>query len=356
VIHCLRNSCSFVDVTNAENPTVLAWLAGTRSSSGALQSASWRDVKVYEHYVYIGADSITNHGIQVYDLKKLRKFYDRTGSIVPTVEPDDVYTYQASGLGKSHNIIINEESGFLYAVGSSSFRGGPHILDLKETPQEPKFIAGFNQDGYTHDAQAVIYRGPDVKYQGKEIYFGYNEDTLTILDVSDKDNIQIISRVDYVDNYYTHQGWLTEDQTHLLMNDELDEQRSTNEKRTRTLQWNVENLEDPKLIGTHIAQDIYSIDHNLYIKENKAYMSNYCSGLRILDVTNIAQAETPEVAYFDMAPYCDTTTVGGNIFSGTWSNYPYFSSGTVVVNSIEMGLFVLGLQEPVKAGNYTRRA
>eukprot|EP00666_Eupelagonemidae_sp_cell4sb_P010487 gene10487-21135_t len=53
-IHCLVNSVSFIDVTNAENPTVLAWMAGTRSS----------------------------------------------------------------GLGASHNIVINEETGFLYAVGS----------------------------------------------------------------------------------------------------------------------------------------------------------------------------------------------------------------------------------------------
>lgn len=28
-------------------------------------------------------------------------------------------------------------------------------------------------------------------------------------------------------------------------------------------------------------------------------------------------------------------------FAGTWGNYPYFDSGTVVVSGIEEGLFVL---------------
>lgn len=29
-------------------------------------------------------------------------------------------------------------------------------------------------------AQCVIYRGPDEKYQGVDICYGYNEDTLTM--------------------------------------------------------------------------------------------------------------------------------------------------------------------------------
>jgi len=347
-IHCLRNSASFVDVTDAENPVVLAWLPGTRSSSGNLQSASWRDVKVYKDHAFIGADSITNHGMQIFDLTRLRQYYGRRGSVVPEVEPDT--TYIAAGFGPSHNIVINEETGYLYAVGTRSYRGGPHILDLAD-PKNPAFISGFDGDGYTHDAETVIYRGPDTRYQGREIYFGYNEDTLTILDVSDKDDVKLLSRVPYRNNFYTHQGWLTEDQSHLLMNDELDEQ-SSNEKYTRTMQWNVEDLTNPVFIGTHIATEM-SIDHNLYIKGNKAYMSNYCSGLRVLDVDGIGNKQTPEIAYFDVAPYCDTTKSSGVSFSGTWSNYPYFPSGNVILNSIELGLFVLRLQEGVGA-NITR--
>jgi hypothetical protein len=43
-----------------------------------------------------------------------------------------------------------------------------------------------------------------------------------------------------------------------------------------------------------------------------------------------------EVAYFDVYPVDDQA-----LFNGTWSNYPYFASGTVVASGIEQGLFVL---------------
>eukprot|EP00756_Hemistasia_phaeocysticola_P033695 Hpha_TRINITY_DN16477_c0_g3::TRINITY_DN16477_c0_g3_i1::g.159884::m.159884 len=341
-VHCLRNSASFIDVTDAENPVVLAWMAGTRNAFGGLQSASWRDAKVYKDHAFIGADSISNHGLQVFDLTRLRQYYGRKGSVVPEVEPDTVYT--ATGFGPSHNIVINEETGFLYSVGTRSYRGGPHVLDISD-PKNPQFVVGFDGDSYTHDAECVIYRGPDARYQGKEICFCYNEDTLTILDVSEKDNIEMLSRVPYRNNYYTHQGWLTQDQSHLLLNDELDEE-SSNEKHTRTLQWNVEDLTNPLFIGTHIATEM-SIDHNLYIRGNKAFMSNYCSGLRVLDVTDLAQKKSPEVAFFDVAPYCDTQKTSGVSFQGTWSNYPFFPSGNVILNSIELGLFVLRVQDGV---------
>lgn len=45
-----------------------------------------------------------------------------------------------------------------------------------------------------------------------------------------------------------------------------------------------------------------------------------------------------EVAHFDVAPLCDTVE-----FFGSWSSYPYFASGNIIVSSIERGLFVLSL-------------
>ncbi len=49
------------------------------------------------------------------------------------------------------------------------------------------------RDGYTHDAQVVIYNGPDTDYTGREIYVGSNEDRVVIVDVTDKNNPQHIS-------------------------------------------------------------------------------------------------------------------------------------------------------------------
>lgn len=100
-----------------------------------------------------------------------------------------------------------------------------------------------------------------------------------------KANMMMLSRTTYDDVFYTHQGWLTEDQKYLILNDELDEFDGSF-STTRTLLWNVEDLANPIHVGSHFA-DVESIDHNLYIQGNLAYLANYCSGLRILDSTQV---------------------------------------------------------------------
>lgn len=54
---------------------------------------------------------------------------------------------------------------------------------------------------------------------------GFNEDTLTIYDVSVKNATNIISRTTYEGASYTHQGWVTNTNwiEFLLVDDELDE-------------------------------------------------------------------------------------------------------------------------------------
>lgn len=81
----------------------------------------------------------------------------------------------------------------------------------------------------------------------------------------------------------------------------------------------------------------YNLQSLFSLRDNLAYEANYCAGLRILDVSNIQDPDSvKEVGYFDVAPYCSSPG-----FQGSWSNYPYFESGTIIVSSIERGLFVL---------------
>ncbi|KAJ9463697.1 hypothetical protein DIPPA_27655 [Diplonema papillatum] len=336
-IVCLGDGTSFVDVTDAENPTVLGYLRGTHYPA----SVAWRDAKVYKNHAYIGSE-VADHGLQVFDMTTLRQYYGRTGVNVPNLSNTAFY----DEFGSSHNIVINEATGMLYAVGTRTFRGGPHIVDIRE-PANPRFVAGWDTDGYTHDAECVVYHGPDSRYSGKELCFNYNEDSLTIVDVSDKENIFMVSRTEYNNNFYCHQGWLTEDHSMLIMDDELDETYASTDanKKTRSLVWDVKNLARPVHQYDYISSE-YSVDHNMYIKDNIAYQSNYCAGLRIIDARDLGNA-TAELAFFDVAPYCDTTTTRGVTFQGTWSNYPYFKSGNIVLNSIERGLFVLRVQDGV---------
>jgi choice-of-anchor B domain-containing protein len=117
-------------------------------------------------------------------------------------------------------------------------------------PINPQFAGCFSEDGYTHDAQCVVYNGPDSKYQGREICFNYNEDTLTIVDVTVKHQPRMISRYGYTGSHYIHQGWLNNAHTHIVMGDELDEQRDASlDGHTRTMILDVKSLESPKLIG-----------------------------------------------------------------------------------------------------------
>ena len=209
------------------------------------------------------------------------------------------------------------------------------MIDI-QTPANPTSAGCFSGDGYTHDAQCVNYDGPDLDHQGKEICFNSNVDTLTIVDVTNKAGPVMLSRTGYSGSRYAHQGWLTEDQVYFLLGDELDETDNPDVTNTRTYMWNVSDLDDPALIGSHDSTTT-AIDHNQYVKGKYTYQSNYQAGLRILDITDIANGNLSEAAFFDFNPGSDPTNVDG----GTWSNYPFFDSGIVIVSVIEQGLFIL---------------
>ena len=110
------------------------------------------------------------------------------------------------------------------------------------------------------------------------------------------------------DDYYSHQGWLTEDHKYFITNDELDEYNNAY-SNTRTLIWNVEDLSNPTIENTYFGPTP-SIDHNNYIIGDNVYMSHYTSGLRVLDISNIA---APSEAAFDNYPASNNTSFDGNM-------------------------------------------
>jgi choice-of-anchor B domain-containing protein len=312
---------AFIDVTDANDPVYLGNLPKTLGSRGN----AWRDIKVYKDHAFIVADGAGEHGMQVFDLTRLR---DVTNAPV-TFDEDAHY----DGIASAHNIVINEESGFAYGVGVNSggetCGGGLHMIDIQE-PTQPTFrgcfadpATGNNSTGYSHDALCIGYDGPDTEHAGKEICFGSNETALSIADVTDKDNPVAISSADYPNVGYAHQGWITEDHRYFFMNDEGDESNS---------------VQDPVMVKEHFGST-FTIDHNLYIKGDLMYQSNYVSGLRILDVSD---PENPvEVGFFDTVPWSEEVT-----FDGSWSNYPFFESGTIVVTSGKEGVFFLKHRRP----------
>ncbi|KAG0635431.1 hypothetical protein HOY80DRAFT_927221 [Tuber brumale] len=349
----------------------------------------WREIKTYKHYAIIGSEAL-GHGVQIFDLRKLidiRPRWDPLSRETKTFNIDTDLTgwFNDLPIGRSHNVVIAEASKHVIAVGAQprndTCASGLIFIDVSD-PSKPKKTGCASGDGYVHDAQCLIYRGPHTKYVGKEICYGYNEDSLTIYDITDKTTTNIISKTSYEGVNYTHQGWVLDekDQRFLLLDDELDEVRRVGpaaDQHATTYIWylsppplnirpfqelggapansmksrDISNLEMPIQSGIYKSKAI-AIDHNQYVDKGYAYQSNYGSGLRILDITSIPRDPTgtgvQEVAYFDVFPDDDYSP---NVsFVGTWASYGYFKSGHIVVNTIDRGVFVVKRSQVVKGG------
>lgn len=361
-------------------------------------SVIWREIKKVGDTLIVGSEG-AGHGIQFFDMKKLLKLSPKNPKTFD-VKKDIGWMNITDGIpGRSHNVVANEELNYAVAVGcggragrNDTCAGGPIFINIDD-PSKPYQTGCAPQDGYTHgkspqwippgiipvlthtsDAQCIVYRGPDKKYFGRDICYGYNEDTLTIYDVTNKNGPnagKIISRTPYVGASYTHQGWVLDPmwQTHLVMDDELDE-GEIDPARTApnspakdgfpvTYIWDITNLEKPKNTG-YYKSTTRSVDHNQFVHEGLAYQSNYQAGLRILDVSSIPKtpdgSKVEEIAYFDVFPQDDELPGGGSAVwdSGTWSHFT-FNSGYTVINTIDRGAFVVKPKFGRGKGKYWRK-
>lgn len=323
----LTNGTTFVDVTNRNAPVYLGTLP---TQTG---NAVWRDIKVHQNHAYIVSDGNGAHGMQVFDLTRLR-----TVTVPQTFTNDGHYT----GVTNTHNLAINNATGRAYLVGSNTHSGGLHIVDLSN-PTVPVFVNGYSTDAYIHDTEVVIYNGPDTAHVGKEIAFNSSVNDVTITDVT---NAHLgtpvrLGQGTYTGSQYIHQGSLTADHRYFLQNDELDDDDNGT---TRTHIWDVQDLDNPFYVGYHDL-GTNSIDHNLYVVGNLVYEANYTTGLRVLELTDLANADLTEIAFLDTHPEKDSNTS----FDGAWSVYPYFDDGTIIVSDRQRGLFVVSLPEPSSA-------
>ena len=304
----LDNGTAFIDITDPINPTYLGKMDTETNPS------SWRDIKVYQNHAFVVSEA-NGHGMQVFDLTRLRDVANPPENF----NPDEVYTQ----FGSAHNIVINEDTGFAYAVGTATFGGGPHFINIQDH-QNPVAAGGYSSDGYSHDSQVVIYNGPDADNAGREILISSNETEVVIRDVTDKSNPTLIETITYPNIGYTHQGWFTEDQRYFILGDEVDELNIGGE--TRTMIFDFEDLDDPELDFIYEGPTA-AIDHNGYVHNGKYYMANYTAGLRVIDLQDIANGSIEEVQSFDSHPENNSAN-----FNGAWSVYPYFASGNIVIS------------------------
>ncbi len=317
-IVCTSTGTAFVDISDTQNLSIIGVLSTATVNSG------WRDIKVYQNYAFIVSDNASDYGMQVFDLTRLRDTQN-----IPVSFTEDAHY---SGFGSAHNIVINENSGYAYAVGTATFSGGPHFVNI-QNPVNPVGEGGFSEGGYSHDAQVVTYNGPDTDYTGHEIYVGSNEDSVVIVDITDKLNPVLISSIAYSNLGFTHQGWFTEDLKYFIVGDEVDEINFG--LNTRTLVFDFTDLDNP-LMHTTYTGPTKAIDHNGYINGNMYYLANYSAGVRIIDISGIENGDLTEIGFFDTFPQHNNTS-----FNGAWNVYPYFESGNIIISDIEGGLFII---------------
>ncbi len=313
-IQCTEDSTVFVEVTDPQSPVVVGSIAGP--------AGVWRDAKVYGEYAY-SVHETNGVGIQIIDLTQIDQ---GVVTYVGTIEGTDT--------GATHNVAINEESGYLYRCGGAYH--GLRVYDLSN-PANPTY-AGSWDARYVHDAQIVTWSdGRELAFCCGGLNSGWSDTGLTIVDVTDKQNMFVVSQLYYPGGQYSHQGWLSEDRQYFYLGDELDEYYNT--MATRTHVFSVGDPDNATYLGAFDSTTSQSIGHNMYTHGGLLYQANYRSGLRVFDL-NVSALNPPEIAWFDTQPGDDT-----NDFGGTWSVYPYLPSGIVLLSDREEGLFILRLDE-----------
>mmetsp|Transcript_71909 Transcript_71909/g.64610 ORF Transcript_71909/g.64610 Transcript_71909/m.64610 type:complete len:501 (-) Transcript_71909:341-1843(-) len=358
------DGASIVDITNPSEPEVLCFIPAKVSTN-----TLWRDIKLAENndgvkFAFIVADR-GGQGLQWVPLDvtiaKCRASQTKPMRLTEGEDFGWVGSPVFSGSTNTHNIVGNYEEDKVYLVGSGSCSGGLIKVDTSavrpgsyETiATRPTLDGCYPNDGYSHDAECVTYSGPDTRFTGREICWGYNENSITVVDYSGP-TAQLLSRLTYTTSRYTHQGWVNpsavegiQAQRFALMNDELDESGGTVSSQT-TYVVDYLSLTDPVLVPW--ASGISSIDHNLYIRGNYAYEANYRAGLRILSMTNV-NSNIPGAKLSETGFFKTWTGALANSFNGAWSVYPYYGNGVnptvVAVQDIEQGLFILGVSNAV---------
>lgn len=310
------NGVHFVNVTKPSEPLYLGMLVG-KPAAGL-----WQEIEILNNTAYIVCD-LTPCGLQVFDLTRL----SGAEAALPLWRPDVVIPMPIA-----HSIDSNPETNHIF-INGSALSHGSFIFDVS-VPLAPVPVGSIHEDGYTHDTLCRNYKGPDKDYKGNEICFSFNEDTVTIYDVTANPQTPVqLARATYENASYTHSGALTKDHKILITTDESDEQ-DHNIPGTLYI-WDVSKLTAPKLIGTYVSRS-RAIDHNIFSEGRALWHANYVNGFQVLDLKNAHKGKLKEVAYFDTMPQSDLPD-----YSGAWAAYPYLPSGNVIVGNMGGGFFIV---------------
>jgi choice-of-anchor B domain-containing protein len=284
---------SIIDVTDPANPVEVDFIFGPLAPP-----YEWRDIKTHLNYAYVVTEGTgSGQGLQIIDLSNLPD----SASLVNTV--DTLFS-------RAHNILI--DNGYAYVIGTNG-GGGMHILDLSD-PINPVGTAYYTASNYIHDV-----------YVWNDTVVACAADSYDLVDVSDKNNPQLVSLSSPIPGIYAHSGWMTEDKRYFIAAEEFN---------VRDLM--VYDLQDRStwdLVVPSWQMSGNSPTHNIFILGNYAHISYYKDGYVVLDISD------PTAPTF--AGQYDTFPSSGGTYDGAWGCYPYLPSGNVIISDMSTGLYVL---------------
>ncbi|MBT8390330.1 MAG: choice-of-anchor B family protein [Ignavibacteriaceae bacterium] len=290
---------SIIDVTNPASPVEVDFIAGPLAPP-----YEWRDIKTHLNFAYIICEGIgAGSGLQIVDLSYLPD----SASLVNTY--DNTFT-------SAHNIYIAD--GYAYVVGTDL--GGMHILDLG-LPNNPIETAYYSSSGYIHD----VYVWNDTAYAS-------SNNTYDLVDVTNKNNPQLISASINIPGTYAHSGWLTEDKRYFIATEEFNVRD--------ILVFDLVDRSTWDLVVPEWQTGSNSPVHNVFVLDDYAHISYYEDGYVVLDISN---PQLPQIAgQYDTHP-------GGSLglYTGAWGVYPYLPSGNILISDMVTGLYVVKFNPPV---------
>lgn len=378
---------AFVRVTDPGDPVFVGKI---QSQNPADFRNIWGDPDTFGNFGYFVTE-IDGSSIVIVDLTGL----DALG-VAPSPDFDieveglvDVFRFNGGGYDGSHNIVINEETGFAYVAGvhieAGTQCGGQDparfntlILDLNPDPTAPTVVACIANAG-EHDFHVVNYSGPDQDYLGSEILFVFDgrdrEGQATgnpvggktlIWDVTDKANIVEIASFRVPGLVFSHNGSTTAEQDFLFIGDEIDElvlanwsiagffaqplDETTNKPRTGTYIIDIRDLDNP-LFFQRFDNGTVGLDHNNMVVGNRLYIASYTSGTRVFDILRDAVGDVvlSPAGHTDSEPRLPNKILNinqeerfGSAFLGQWGIY-VFDDNTILASDLNNGVIVMGM-------------
>ncbi len=308
----------FFDVTNPKNPKLIGKFAGA-------QNTVWREIKSYKDRVYAVSDG-TTEGLMIFDCSKA---------------PEIKRSYWSNKyFRRSHTITLDTVSARIYLNGTDTVNQGMALLSIKNNLDQPEPLpyAPNLRCKYIHDS----YVRNDTIYASSG-YEGY-----CVYDFKDPANVKYLAGLPATG--YNHNSWVTTDGRYAYYTDEIPRNQPIRIVDLKNLSVTGEIREVVRFLDPLLAVDTpnnYPIAHNVYIKNNLLFNSQYEDGLLVYDITDPLQPKL--FAHYDTHP--ENKRYNG--YFGNWGNYPWLPSGTIIAVDMQNGLHLLQLKSSSTRSPYS---